>query len=188
MILFALFGLGFLAGAIALFATRNGGGSRSGKETGAVVFALVTLVFVLLAWWSYRRTVSDGPELRGVSLDLDRTEFRRGEQVNVSLSCDAAEHLEVGFLCTQFADVKRQAVDSNGYTHDVRSINKSNVVEEWRQVPEGAQAQSFTFEIPAGGPFSYEGATVSWAYQVSVLTPRALRSDPHHKVPIWVRA
>jgi hypothetical protein len=99
---------------------------------------------------------------------------------------DADSPLQVGLVCTQLTDVKRQTTTENGTTTS-RVIERSEVLAEWRDVPAGAQLQSFEFKVPATVPFSYEGATVSWAWSVSARRPRRHRVDPRHDVPIWVK-
>src|SRR5436309_15618505 len=88
VILLSLFALGFLGGTIALYVTRNHG-SRNGHIVGAGVFAGCALVMFGVAWFVYRRTFGGGRKARGVELQLGQTEYRRGEQVPVTVQVDA---------------------------------------------------------------------------------------------------
>jgi len=180
--------LGFLGGAIALYAGRNSG-SRSGHEVGAAVLAGAALVMVAFTWWVYRRGIGGGRRARGVELEVERGEVRRGDQLPVTLRINSAEigqrQLQVGLVCTRYGDVKKVGYNQYG-SYEHRVTEPTNVVEDWRDVAAGGATQSFTFTIPADGPFSYEGDTVSYAYRVSAREPTRLRADPHRDVPIWV--
>jgi hypothetical protein len=186
--LLCLFAAGALGGAIALYVTRNHG-SRSGHEAGAAVFAGGALLMFALGVWVFRRGVSQGPRAKGVELGVERTEFRRGEQVTVTLRCNSQQiegrELQVGLVCTRYTDVKEQRYNQYG-SYTVRETEPSDVITDWRDVPAGAASQSFTFTVPADGPFSYEGDTVSYAYRVSAREPRRMRTDPHRDIAIWV--
>jgi hypothetical protein len=126
----------------------------------------------------------------GVSLEVEPAEVTRGGTVRVSLTLDSGaldgSQLQIGLVCTQFTDVKRQTTTENG-TATSRVIERSELLADWRDVPAGMQMQSFEFTVPASAPFSYEGATVSWAWSVAARRPRRHRIDPRHDVPIWVR-
>lgn len=189
-VLFVLaFGIGLIAGGAVLFAERHGAHSNSKIVGAAVLGGFGVIVLLLGAWLLW--TVMGGPRAHGVSLQVDPAEVRRGDRVRVSLTLDGAAHevsqLQVGLVCTQYTDVKRETVNSNGTTSTSRATETSDVVTEWKEVAAGTRLQSFEFTVPAQGPFSYEGAAVSWSYRVSARTPRRLRADPHTDVPIWIR-
>ena len=130
-------------------------------------------------------------EAKGVSLQVEPIETARGQTVRAVLTVEPGHdedgRLQVGLVCTQFYDVKKQVTDARGHSHTQRVIERNDVFAEWRDVPAGTTSQTFTFTVPADGPFSYEGATVTWAYRLSARRPRAHHIDPHHDVPIWVR-
>jgi hypothetical protein len=129
-------------------------------------------------------------EAKGVSLQVEPIETARGQTVHVVLTVEPGHDddgaLQVGLVCTQFYDVKRTIQDQHG-SHEQRVIERNDVVTDWRDVPRGTTSQTYAFTIPVDGPFSYEGATVTWAYRVSARRPREHRIDPHHDVPLWVR-
>jgi hypothetical protein len=128
-------------------------------------------------------------EAKGVSLQVEPIETARGGTVRVVLTVEPGQdedgQLQVGLVCTQFYDVKREVTDAHG-SHTQRVTECNDVVTDWRDVPSGTTTQTYTFPVPGDGPFSYEGATVSWAYRLSVRRSRAHRIDPHHDVPVWV--
>jgi hypothetical protein len=125
---------------------------------------------------------------RGVSLQVEPLEASRGGKVRVSVAIQSSDdaQLQVGLLCRQFTDVKHEYHDQHG-SHTQRVIERSDVVADWRDVPAGTAAQSYEFTIPADGPFSYEGAAVSWAYCISARRPKHHAIDPHDDVWIWVK-
>lgn len=129
-------------------------------------------------------------EAKGVSLQVEPIEAARGETVRVALTVEPGHDddatLQVGLVCTQFYDVKKTVHDNHG-SHTERVIERADVIADWKDVPSGATSETYTFTVPADGPISYEGATVTWAYRVSARRPREHRIDPHHDVPIWVR-
>ncbi len=130
-------------------------------------------------------------ELHGISLQVEPIETVRGGTVRVVLTLEAGAddgtQLQVGLVCTQYTDVKKETVDSNGGTSSSRVIERTDVVADWHDVPSGMSSQNFEFTVPPDGPFSYEGATVSWAYRVSARRPRHHAVDPEHDFWIWVR-
>ena len=178
------FGLGALGGAIALYATRNTG-SRSGHEVGAAVFAAGALIMFALGWFIFRRNVMGPPRAQAVDLRVEVTEFRCGAEVPVTLrrqTQPTEEHqLQVGLVCTRYMDVKEQRYNQYG-SYTVRETEPVDVITDWRDVSSKARTQSFTFTIPADGPFSYEGDTVSYAYRISARERRKMRTDPHRDV------
>jgi len=188
LIVFAALTLGALGGAIALYVTRNHG-SRSGHEVGAAVFAGMALLLACLGWFLSRRSLTSGPRARGVELQVERTEFRRGEQVPVMVRCEVqhteGHQLQVGLVCTRYMDMKEQRYNQYG-SYTVRETEPVDVITDWRDVPAGTAGESYTFAIPADGPFSYEGDTLSYAYRISAREPKRMRADPHRDVPIWV--
>ncbi len=127
---------------------------------------------------------------KGVSLQVEPIEAVRGGTLRVVLTLEAGadgeSQLQVGLVCTQYTDVKHEHVDANGGTSTSRVIERTDVVAEWRDVAHGTTSQNFEFTIPPDGPFSYEGATVSWAYRITARRPKRHHIDPHQDVPIWV--
>jgi hypothetical protein len=121
--------------------------------------------------------------LRGATLSVAPGDVRRGEQVSVTLA-DArgrSEPLEVGLACDERVDTEVR-VFARGASVRRRQTAESTIHEEWQP----AHGGTFTFLIPAGLPYSYEGSCVSWSWRVSARTAKRLRTDPRADLPIWV--
>jgi hypothetical protein len=189
VVLAALFGIGLVAGGAVLFALRSHGGHSSSKLVGAIMFWAFGAAVLVITWLLFRRA-RGGPRLRGVSISVERTEFARGDKVRGNLTLGArpaaTEGLEIGLVCTAFVDTEREVSNGRGGHSTIRVIEPSVVVKQWHRITTGSPSQGFTFTIPADGPFSYEGETISWAYRISARHQRRGRSDPHTDVPIWV--
>jgi hypothetical protein len=128
------------------------GANAKALVVGEVFLAAVGVLSLALAWSAWRKS-GRGPRARGVELEVQPGSVWRGERVRVNIT------------------TRVQA----------RTIRATEVIADWQDVAGGSPAQTFEFEVPSDGPFSYEGATVSWAYRASVRRPRRLRGDPHQE-------
>ncbi len=179
--------------ALALFFAGLGiyGGAHPGKSSPAVfygVFGGMALLTLLLAWF----ILSRGRPKRAVGFEVSASpvELRRGDTVTADLRINDAGkldgELEVGLVCTEYYDVKREVATQDG-TSTQRVTQSVTAHERWTKAASDQQLQSFSFEIPETAPFSYEGSVLSFCWRVSAKVPRRGRRHPEADQPIWVR-
>jgi hypothetical protein len=121
------------------------------------------------------------------SISAPAQELRRGDAVEVVLRLDTSrelgEVLGVGLVCTESYDyVTRDAEGKRG----ARSTARDDVFEAWYPADRSRPEQSFAFQLPADGPFSYEGSCLSFAWRLIAREQAAGRIDTHHELPLWV--
>ncbi len=147
-------------------------------------FVLVGVALVAGAWALYRR--SRGRVAKFLELRIDPQEVRRGDRVHVTLRItdagEAVDRVDVGVVCTEYYDHRVQSGDGRSG----RGTGEAVAFERWERASSSATHQSFTFNIPADAPFSYEGSAVSYAWKASARIPQAMRSDPARHRPLWV--
>ncbi len=183
----------WLCVAFALFFAGLGiyGGAHPGKSSPGVfygVFGGMALFMLLLAWF----ITSRGRPKRavGFAVSVSPVELRRGQTVRAQLQIDDPEkldgELQVGLVCTEYYDVKREVATQDG-TSTQRVTQSVIAHEHWTNADPAQQLQSFDFAIPETAPFSHEGTVLSFCWRVSAKVPRRGRRDPSSDQPIWVR-
>jgi MFS family permease len=179
--------LGFVAGAVILFAGASHDKSPSGARVGAAFFVAAAIAFALLLAWLLRRRHPH--QARYLQLTVAPLEARRGGTVTATVTItDAAklgDALELGLLCTEYYDVKQEVYTQNG-SHEQRVLKSAEAYTTWNALDRATVQQSIRFTVPATSPFSYEGGTVSWAWHVALRDRHAHRPDAVRDVPIWV--
>ena len=112
------------------------------------------------------------PSLSGVTVSLERTEFRRGEAVRPELVGEVSREMVVGLVCLE----RYLVVERHGF-----SPSFALEWESW-QPTDGTPS----LEIPAEAPYSHEGSVLSISWEVVVRAPRRRRPDLELRTPIWV--
>lgn len=120
-----------------------------------------------------------GPSLSGVSLSLARTEYRRGDAVEVVVTVPDPDgsQLRAGLVCTE------RYMDKKGESPDVFEATQW---EEWQELSGSTSLpQRLSFTIPRSEPYSHRGSVLWISWAVVVRRPRRLRRDPSVVEPIW---
>ncbi len=167
------------------------GASDPGEASPAVfllVFGGIGALMLLLAWYIRRRgRVRRGPgyfEISGEPLEL-----RRGDEVEAELRITGPSRvggeIEVGLVCTEYYDYEKTTTTQHG-TSTSRETAEAVAHEQWTPASRSDPVQTFRFRVPEEGPFSHEGAALSFAWRISAREPRRMRSDPASDHPIWV--
>jgi hypothetical protein len=102
---------------------------------------------------------------RGLQVDAGEGEVRRGADVEALVTISNPKglgDLEVGLVCTEYYD--EQSTDSDGDTS--RATVEEIAHENWLPVEEVTGVQSVRLPIPASAPFSYEGACLSFKWEL----------------------
>jgi hypothetical protein len=116
--------------------------------------------------------------LSGVALSLPRTEYRRGETVELSVTSAAADGspLLAGLVCTE------RYYDPDP---DIGGFYTATQWDHWREVSTSTSLpQRVSLEIPASEPYTHEGTVWSIWWAVVVRRPLRLRPDPTISEPI----
>jgi hypothetical protein len=102
---------------------------------------------------------------RGLQVDAGEHEVRRGEEVEALVTISSPEglgDLEVGLVCTEYYD--EESTDHEGDTSRATVVAIAH--EDWRPVEEVTGVQNVRLAIPADAPFSYEGACLSFKWEL----------------------
>ena len=104
----------------------------------------------------------------GLEVTADRSEARRGEQIEARVTVAEPEQLgdvEVGLVCTEYYDV---LVPSAGGEHSSsqRSTAEATEYETWLPVPAVQGEHSVRLTIPPQAPFSYQGTCLSFRWEI----------------------
>ena len=154
-----------------------GGGDPDEAVWGGVILGGTALILGGCAWYLLRKLRP--PVLKNVSLAVTPTEVRRGERVQASIRSTGSRRphatLEVALVCTELYDVKQRVTNPNGADYDQRVTREHELHRETRPV-EGASLD-VSFDVPSGGPFSYEGECISAIWSVRALERRPKRRD-----------
>jgi hypothetical protein len=104
---------------------------------------------------------------RGLQVDAGEGEVRRGGEVEALITISSPKgfgDLEVGLVCTEYYD---EETDSYGDTSNTsRATVESIAHEDWQAVEEVTGVQSVRLAIPADAPFSYQGACLSFKWEI----------------------
>jgi hypothetical protein len=178
----ALLFVGGIAVAIYAFAGRSGAVDATARTVLTVFGIVFAVVFAALAYGLFRAVFP--PKARHVKVEVERTDFKRGEDVvvRVEVASRASEKLELGLVCTEYYDERRS--DGRGGTN--RATAQAVAFEDWRPQTAGPP-QAVRFSIPADGPYSFRGDCVSYVWRVSAREPKRLRFDPATNVHLVVR-
>ena len=124
---------------------------------------------------------------RGAARHLDvvpeRDQVRRGERlaVRVTASGDEADALDVGVICTE---TYASFVPSNNLSQSDRMLLDDVAYERWWPLDGGGSA---SVEVPADGPFSYDGEHLKFKWRVAARQQRrgvdAVRTRDLHVLP-----
>lgn len=165
------------------------GAAHPGKSTAAVFYgvfgglALFTLVLAVVIY-----VIRKPKNARYFRVSANPTDLRRGDKVNVQLEITDVDKLQgrvqVGLVCTELYDERKVNYTQNGQTTR-RVVTRATAYEKWNTAA-GNRSESFTFEIPADGPFSHEGAVLTLEWRVTARTPIKHGRDPSSDQPIWV--
>jgi hypothetical protein len=179
----ALLLLGGIAVTIYSFASRGDAVDHNARTAVTIFGIAFGLIFAVAAYGLFRAVFP--PKARHLTLAVERTEVRRGEQVAVRLEVGqrASDKLEVGVVCTEYYDEKRS--DGRGGTN--RATAEAVAHADWRPQAPGGPPQTVSFEIPLDSPYSYRGDCISYVWRVSAREPRRLRFDPATNVHLVVR-
>jgi len=165
-----LFAVGF-AGAAYLVTALPGEDSSSPLPFAAAAAGGLA-VFWILAVVFWRR--AHPRRTRGLTATVDRQQVGRGEDLRAQLVA-GDESAELGLVCRVHYDVIVRTGDSSG-----RGTSQATAWERW--TPAGPIGTTFT--VPPGGPPSYEGTAVSFAW--AVYARPAGGGPPSDPVPVWV--
>jgi hypothetical protein len=150
------------------------------------VFGGLAVFTLLLAALIY--VVRKPKHARYFRVSANPTDLRRGDKVNVQLGITDVDKLQgrvkVGLVCTELYDERKVNYTQNGQTTR-RVVSKATAYEKWNTAA-GNRSESFTFEIPADGPFSHEGAVLTLEWHVTARLPIEHGRDPTSDQPIWV--
>jgi hypothetical protein len=166
------------------------GGAHPGKSSAGVFygifggFAVLVLALAVLVYM-----LKKPKRARHFSVTANPTDLRRGDKVNVELQVTDPDKIEgrlkVGVICTELYDERQVSYNKNGQTTH-RVVASTVAYEKWNTAAADSRSQSFTFEIPADGPFSHEGAVVTLEWHVTAKEPIEHGRDPISDQPIWV--
>ena len=125
-----------------------------------------------------------------VGIDPDRWSLRRGEGLTVGVEigkpAPERETLEVGLMCQADYDLEVRTVDSEGDETYSRQTQTATLFEEWPALDTTAPNQRLEFQVPADGPFSYDGSAFGFRWFVVAREARRLRSDPRRAARLQV--
>lgn len=124
---------------------------------------------------------------KGLALSADAVELRRGERVDVTLSIERPDRergpIEVGLLCVEYwSEVSSTGTDTSSGPVPLEATNH----ETWETVARPTGRHRLSFEVPAGGGYSYEGTALAVAWRVSARRAGGGRRAPRFDVPVWV--
>ena len=186
----ALVGTGmYMTGVWAAAGGRGPEFDRQEELWGGILFALLGLMCVFGAYaMQGKGRPKRHPRLGGCTLSVAPGDPRRGERVSITFAGTPQEQggLEVGLVCKERFDMKVHAqVQGSGMVR--RETAEANAHEQWQALAPGATEQTFTFVVPHGGPYSYEGDCVSYVWLASARAVKRMRADPRVEEPLWVR-
>ena len=125
-----------------------------------------------------------------VTIAPDRWSLRRGETVAVDVSIAEPEAgrdtLRVGLMCQADSDVETTSTTSGGDTSHRRETRTKTLYEVWPDVDTTLGRQTIELELPADGPFSYDGSAFGFRWFVLAREAKRLRSDPHRSARLHV--
>ena len=104
-------------------------------------------------------------QTRGLQVDGGEHGVRRGEEVEALVTISNPEglgDLSAGLVCTEYYD--EESTDHEGHTS--RATVEATAYEDWQPVEEVTGVQSVRLAIPADAPFSYEGACLSFKWEL----------------------
>lgn len=117
---------------------------------------------------------------RGLEVDAGEHGVRRGEEVEALVTISSSKglgNLEVGLVCREYYD--EESTDTEGRTS--RATVEDIAHEDWQPVENVTGVQSVRLAIPADAPFSYEGACLSFKWELIARGRRSRRLDAHAK-------
>lgn len=139
---------------------------------------------LVLAWRSFRRSRPRGLPM-GVA--LDRTDVGRGGRVEMRVQAppvgDEPGDLEIGVVAVERYAVRRRGSDGKR----TRRTREANAYERWQVLPARSHGASLVLEIPADGPYSYDGQCLAYHWRVEARIPKGAGSGGREVIPIWVR-
>lgn len=167
-------------------AANPGGGDPTEALWAGGFLGLTALFLGGVAWFVLRKLRP--LTLKNVQLSVAPAELRRGGRVQVRVTSTGSRPpdatLEVALMCTELYDVKQRVTNPNGSDYDQRVTREHELHRETRPV-EGAGIDA-SFDVPAGGPFSYEGECISAVWRVRALERRSKRRDRCRDEYVWV--
>lgn len=122
---------------------------------------------------------------RGLQVDAGEHGVRRGEEVEALVTISSSKGLgdvEVGLVCTEYYD--EESTNSEGRSS--RATVEAIPHEDWQPVESAAGVQSVRLAIPADAPFSYEGACLSFKWELVARGRRSRRLDAQARREISV--
>lgn len=178
--------------AAGVWVAAGGRGDRFDRQEellGGLFFAGMGLLVVYGAMViSTRGQPKRHPRLHGTTLSVAADAIRRGDPISVTFAGRRADgdRLEIGIACDERYDTQVQ-VQAGSADTTTRQTGEATVHEEWQAPPPGVAEHTFTFQVPRGAPYSYEGDCVSYAWRISARAARRLRHDARHDQAIWVQ-
>jgi hypothetical protein len=122
---------------------------------------------------------------RGLQVAGGEHGARRGEEVEALVTISSSRGLgsiEVGLRCTEYYD--EESTDSEGDTS--RATVEDIAHEDWQPIENVTGVQSVRLAIPADAPFSYEGACLSFKWQLVARghKSRGLDAQAKHELSV----
>ncbi len=174
-----------LGGALALAVDGFNGPDedRSGALIAAAFLVFLAGVCAPFGYILLRKAIPR--KAKHLSLSVNNPSVRRGDEVVARVDVlDASKisgRVDVTLRCTAFYDVE---VYVNG---NRSSQTREQAVHTQRHELNGHDPQEFRFELPADGPFSYEGTNLSMVWQVVARDPQPRRHDRTLTQPLEVK-
>ncbi len=139
---------------------------------------------LVLAWRSFRRSRPRGLPMGVV---LDRTDVSRGQRVEMRVHAppvgDEFGDLEVGLVAVERYALRRRGSDGKR----TRRTREANAYERWQVLPVRSHDASLVLEIPADGPYSYDGDCLAYHWRVEARIRKGAGAGSREVIPIWVR-
>jgi hypothetical protein len=125
----------------------------------------------------------------GLEVGASEQAARRGDEVEALVTVSNPRglgDLEVGLVCTECYDEEVQTTDSDGSSSRSRSTSEAIAYERWLPVESAPGMQSVRVTIPREAPFSYEGACLSFKWEVVARGHKRHRLDAQARHEISV--
>lgn len=153
---------------------------------GGGILGLCALFLGGVAWFLWRK--ARPPVLKNVQVSVTPAEVRRGGRVQARVTSTGSRRpdatLEVALVCTELYDIKQRVSNPNGGDYEQRVTHEHELHRQTRPV-DGATVDA-SFDIPAEGPFSYDGDCISAIWRVRALERRPNRRDRCRDEYVWV--